>query len=77
MLSQMKTCPPRAIPARELVQADPTSMAYRVTLALAELRLHHTLAALDAFSGVEPGRTVSFLPRQGGGLRGGIMGDKL
>ena len=49
--------------ARELVRAEPGSLAHRVTLALAELRLHAALAALDAFSGVDLGRSTALLPR--------------
>ncbi len=51
--------------ARELMRADPASIAHRVTLALAELRLHDALAALDAFSGLDFGKSALLQPRQG------------
>ena len=51
--------------ARELVRTEPTSLAHRVTLALAELRLHHALAALDAFNGTDLARPAALQPRQG------------
>ncbi len=51
--------------ARELVQAEPTSLAHHVTLALVELRLHNALAALDAFSGVDFGQVGTLQPRLG------------
>ncbi len=51
--------------ARELIQAEPASIAHRVTLALAELRLHDALAALDAFSGLDFGKSALLQPRQG------------
>ena len=50
--------------ARELVRAEPASRAHRVTLALAELRLHHALAAMDAFSGLDFARSEPLQPRQ-------------
>ena len=51
--------------ARELERTEPASLARRVTLALAELRLHHALAALDAFSGFDFARSAALQPRQG------------
>ncbi len=51
--------------ARELVQAEPASIAHRVALALVELRLRNALAALDAFSGLDPGQVAALQPRQG------------
>lgn len=51
--------------ARELIRIEPGSMAHRITLALAELRSHDALAALDAFRGLDFGPTSTLHPRQG------------
>ena len=44
--------------ARELVRTEPTSLPYRTTLALAELRSGNALAALDAYEHISLGQTV-------------------
>jgi hypothetical protein len=49
--------------ARALVRADPSSLPYRVTLALAELRSDNAMAAYDAFAGINAGR-AALQPRQ-------------
>ena len=51
--------------ARELLRADPASIAPHITLALAELRLHNALAALDALRSLNLAKTGGLQPRQG------------
>ena len=50
--------------ARQLVQAEPSSLPHRTTLALAELRLGNGLAAMDVFRGVKLPPPNAMQPRQ-------------
>ena len=50
--------------AQGLVRADPASLPHHVTLALAELRLHNALAALDTLGGTTLLRSTALQPRQ-------------
>ncbi len=50
--------------ARELVRLQPGNLTHRATLALADLRLHDALSALDAFNGAEIRQNATLQPRQ-------------